>query len=608
MLFRQEKRTPSSEILSTGATHDGRDEGYSSSGPKGTYQPIGLRHSKEWSASAILAPKRFAKSYIVPWWWEVLGASFSIAFLSSIFAILLVVDNKSINSWHFRIEPNALVSVFATGAKATLILIVAECIGQLKWIYFMESKRRVRRMKTFDEASRGPAGAFVFLLSLKGKPVLATVGAGVTILALLLEPFSQQVLSFSSRQTNIRVGGLESLLPTTHIFDQFFYARQNASASNTTFSISLQGAIVGSMFNLERTPSYTCGGPECIWRDVTTLGICATCEDATATTNRSCRSMRENIWTYIAPEQAAVKEDNLTVDSCDFTPPGLDEPLAARYIDMTQYTPFYTPPFLVNVNSTFQRALSAWPQPFFGTFAAIQLPSNFTLPMPSPLVTKCTLTWCAKTFESISVINGSYSTTGVDSVPFSNDSQELPEEPGSPSSDYHGFVVDSKAYPNFKGNRTFVIDQYSYYDFPTQLEDLIQYDKQPEWLSRIFSEHTNYSMMMHNLSDALSETIRTLSPNRTFLEGDTYGFEAYIEVRWPWMILPSLLVIAGNVLLVSTMVVSKRHAAPLWRNSALPLLLHGFSGLDPDKVDRKTMVTQRELEMEAQNIRVTLKT
>ncbi|KAF2108885.1 hypothetical protein BDV96DRAFT_478095, partial [Lophiotrema nucula] len=98
------------------------------------------------------------KSILPSWWWELLGAICSLAFLAGVLTVLYIVDNKPIDKWHFQIQPNALVSILATISKGALMLTVAECLGQLKWVYFSISPQRMRYLEAFDAASRGPAG------------------------------------------------------------------------------------------------------------------------------------------------------------------------------------------------------------------------------------------------------------------------------------------------------------------------------------------------------------------------------------------------------------------------------------------------------------------
>ncbi|KAF2108099.1 hypothetical protein BDV96DRAFT_471023, partial [Lophiotrema nucula] len=99
------------------------------------------------------------------WWWEVTSGLSSLVLLAAIFSILFVVQDKSIGSWHFPIEPNAVVSVLTTLTKAGLIVAITGCIGQLKWVHLKESRQLIN-VESFDEATRGPIGSFLFLFSL----------------------------------------------------------------------------------------------------------------------------------------------------------------------------------------------------------------------------------------------------------------------------------------------------------------------------------------------------------------------------------------------------------------------------------------------------------
>jgi hypothetical protein len=87
---------------------------------------------------------------------------------------------------------NSLVAIFSTIAKSSLLFPLAECMGQLKWAYF-EKPRSATYLQSFDSASRGPWGAVQLLWQVKGRAVLASVGAFVTVLLLAFEPFAQQV-------------------------------------------------------------------------------------------------------------------------------------------------------------------------------------------------------------------------------------------------------------------------------------------------------------------------------------------------------------------------------------------------------------------------------
>lgn len=132
------------------------------------------------------------------WWWEFGAAFVAIASTAAIVAVLLKVDDRSISEWPWSIQPASLVSVFSTIAKAALLVPVAVCLSQLRWSYF-EKPRELAHMQNFDDASRGPWGAAVFLWKTRGLVWLAGIGALVTVLATAFEPFSQQAIHFSER-------------------------------------------------------------------------------------------------------------------------------------------------------------------------------------------------------------------------------------------------------------------------------------------------------------------------------------------------------------------------------------------------------------------------
>ncbi len=48
--------------------------------------------------------------------------------------ILTRIDGSSLPSWTILISPNAVIAILSSGAKAGMMIPVAECISQLKWI------------------------------------------------------------------------------------------------------------------------------------------------------------------------------------------------------------------------------------------------------------------------------------------------------------------------------------------------------------------------------------------------------------------------------------------------------------------------------------------
>lgn len=67
------------------------------------------------------------------------------------------------------------------------------------------------------------------------------------------------------------------------------------------------------------------------------------------------------------------------------------------------------------------------------------------------------------------------------------------------------------------------------------------------------------------------------NPNATsMVYGQNGVFVTYVQVCWPWMTLPYILMVGGTVFLVSTNFRGRRMKAPLWKSSANALLYHGL--------------------------------
>ena len=84
-----------------------------------------------------------------------------ISFLA-IVVLLRTHEGRPLPEWPFSITINSLVSVFASIMSATMLVSVAECIGQAKWHWFQEG-RKLSDMDTYDQATRGPWGAVKML-------------------------------------------------------------------------------------------------------------------------------------------------------------------------------------------------------------------------------------------------------------------------------------------------------------------------------------------------------------------------------------------------------------------------------------------------------------
>ncbi|KAL4767150.1 hypothetical protein BDW60DRAFT_200677 [Aspergillus nidulans var. acristatus] len=102
-------------------------------------------------------------------------------------AVLLDTQGTALSTWHLSIAPNTVISILATVSKASLLLPMAESISQLKWLHF-NKVYRLSDLDVYNNASRGPLGAFLFLFRLPAS--LGALGAVVTLTALAFNPFA----------------------------------------------------------------------------------------------------------------------------------------------------------------------------------------------------------------------------------------------------------------------------------------------------------------------------------------------------------------------------------------------------------------------------------
>ncbi|KAF4429783.1 hypothetical protein CGGC5_v002773 [Colletotrichum fructicola Nara gc5] len=61
-----------------------------------------------------------------------------------------------------QVSINTLVAIFSTVLRASVLFIVTEVIGEMKW-QWMESPRSLRDMEYFTNAGTGPWGSLKFL-------------------------------------------------------------------------------------------------------------------------------------------------------------------------------------------------------------------------------------------------------------------------------------------------------------------------------------------------------------------------------------------------------------------------------------------------------------
>jgi hypothetical protein len=219
---------------------DGLISSYKSKGPISSAEP-----TDSTSQHGEQRQRRDVRSGLL-WKFEIFSMFASIAALLAIIAILFAFDGNSMTHWHAALHPNTVVSALSTLSKASMMMVVGQCLGQLKWAYFERQPRPLMDFDIIDGASKGPMGSAQLLYRINRKSLAGSAGAVITLLALAMDPFVQQVISFDSRLVD--VGNMTSSIAAARIYDMDSRREQSIDAaphevySESQATLNLSGA------------------------------------------------------------------------------------------------------------------------------------------------------------------------------------------------------------------------------------------------------------------------------------------------------------------------------------------------------------------------------
>ena len=129
------------------------------------------------------------------WWREMIACVIMFVMLFAILATLFPYQGRPLPKWPYNLSVNTLVSLLVTVMKTAILFILAEGISQLKWDWFRQT-RPLAHLPRYDEASRGAWGCVWLLVTLKGRSLVATIGALLVIISLVLDPLAQQLIHY----------------------------------------------------------------------------------------------------------------------------------------------------------------------------------------------------------------------------------------------------------------------------------------------------------------------------------------------------------------------------------------------------------------------------
>ncbi|KAK0644693.1 hypothetical protein B0T16DRAFT_333263 [Cercophora newfieldiana] len=543
------------------------------------------------------------------WIFELAGLVVSAASLVAIVYVLRRYDGQRIPDW--GVSFNTVISILAVVSKMGALYGATNAMSQLKWSWFTDHGRKLIDYKTFDSGSRGMAGAAMLAWSLKGRNA-AVIGAVAIIVGVAAGPFAQQIVHFydaefvdSSRTAWLaRADILDSLGPK---HDSSTWTLDPAFKANSITALFLPTQEVLTQ------PRFQCPTGNCTWPPFSTLGFCDRCVDLSQQLDRTCKP--------------ANNETDL--QSCTVSFPGADA-LGLSYLADPNLPGTSTYMVLNSTRAENSTALTdvTWSSRVYqsiralvpaydlggthnpnldpeGTF--VDKPKHF-LRVDTPFVgTECALTPCVRRMTA-STTRNTYTETILDT--FSSPSEQLTynepmilSPPWDPTTNYTihwewiEAVIAASVDPlggqlmgtveTHDSNQAIRVGDIPLFGQSSRLNDALQ-----AVFYANFNETTcptpedNVRCAFRMLAMAMTKSVRDAgvirngTTGKQVVNGETMSTGTFIRVEWPWFALPVAVWALSLVVLVVAM--WKSRGVPLWRDSALPLVLlngeHGHGG------------------------------
>ncbi|EGC42167.1 conserved hypothetical protein [Histoplasma capsulatum var. duboisii H88] len=465
---------------------------------------------------------------VLDWWlWEIGACALSLLALAATIAVLVVYSEKNVPELPKYITFNAIISVLANAIRVSILVVIAACISQLKWLW-MKDMRRLQDLQIFDDASRGPLGSLHMLFYLRGSH-LASLGAVITILAVALEPFMQQLIVYPVRLV-YRESGKASILRT----DNVSYAAQGQNGFR--MDASLDKGIMNAIYNGDSAPSLEpfCSTGNCTWPVFHSIGVCSRCVDMV---------------------------DQVKLEG------------ASSYIA-----------WLLNYKLDDPTVLLASTPYIDGNFAGVNNPlfalgwleidySSLTNTTPISRAMECMFTYCLQRYD-VSVESG-VSTIKTEPVHLASMNQlsgwnvTAPLLPDKDKERTTTFVVDDSAGHSLW--KSLILDLVG--NATTWVESTEYFIPSNTFIGTARAVNDKVHMME---SIAQSVTYSILEPSNQTMTGLVGLPEQFMHVRWGWIALPTFIVLAAILCLCLVMMCTKRHNVKMWKSSSLALLYHGF--------------------------------
>ncbi|KAH7248630.1 uncharacterized protein BKA55DRAFT_513665 [Fusarium redolens] len=223
------------------------------------------------------------------WLWETLSLLLALGLLIATIVIPAQNNNRVLKPWPYDISLNTIIAILSTFMRASMLLVVAELVGQMGW-NAMQKPRPVSDLHHFNNASRGILGAIKLFWSVPPRFV-SIIAALVIIISPAITPFAQQ--SVSTVPCSRTVEGAQASLPISHHVPGVNSSFQTSAAGNH-ISGDMKVAMMNGLVNptgKDTAIAATCSTGNCTFpsnsQGIThsSIAMCSACIDTTELIN-----------------------------------------------------------------------------------------------------------------------------------------------------------------------------------------------------------------------------------------------------------------------------------------------------------------------------------
>jgi hypothetical protein len=572
------------------------------------------------------------------WLLELISWLLSAACMAGIVIVLAVYKDKRIPKWPLGLTLNAYISILAKVASAALLLPVSEALGQLKWSWFNKGgSKKMWDFEIFDNASRGPWGSLLLVLRTKGKS-LAALGAAVTVFALAMDPFFQQVVEYPERwrqqtghgtipratgYTPYRSGweyrrdsGI--MLPADQGWlgatSEFFYDK---GSSPVTFGKDARAEI-----------PLSCPNSNCTWPQYETLAVCSKCTEIPDLIEFKCLNTVLD-WVQV-PDADPITDDNVYPNgtACGWWLKSDQDILMTGYnvdrgtnhsgeILLMRAEPLYDI-FTRDPILGYPAKLNDTRNPISHVVIVSGESATKVYRNETPIAHECLISWCVQEMLS-EYSEGGYTET-IKSI---HTNSTLGVDPWNtfPYINNHGiedgtnyFYIENVTLTGPSGD-IYQIDNitqtmtlclfddifpstYTLINSTDENDAMLRYKKyitMDPWTRNVTHNpwmFPNISSHMDRMSIAITNLLRSAVVEIEMISGPAYDLETFVDVRWPWMTLPLALLGLTFLFLVATIIrssIEQEHIG-VYKTSAIATLLFGL----PDDMQKQIKTSNVE--------------